>query len=104
MDMNTLVDNGGELLLFPFLVTEAKQEEGKDTFGTAQSQTAFPIKKLLTQQQQLNDLTGNETTAPGGPLVWFLASVGADWRVYAAFVSVKEDEPSYVSRYLPHHH
>lgn len=32
---------------------------------------------------------------PGGPLVWFLANKGEDWRVYAAVVYEEEGRLNY---------
>ncbi|OCK85348.1 hypothetical protein K432DRAFT_439332 [Lepidopterella palustris CBS 459.81] len=93
-------DNGGDPLLFPFLVLEAKREKGPDSFEHMEMQTAFPIKNALQLQYDLLKTRGNTMDVPGGPLVWFLASRGEDWRVYAAFVHEEEGRPNYWINYL----
>ncbi|KAE8339452.1 hypothetical protein BDV24DRAFT_135985 [Aspergillus arachidicola] len=71
-------------LLFPFLLLEAKSETSPSGFDAILVQSAFPIYTLLKLQE---DLRSSVAWTPGGegfePLVWFLASRGDLWRVYA---------------------
>jgi len=90
-------DNGGEPLLFPFLILEAKSEKGNENFEHMEIQTAFPVRNALKLQHDLLKMPGNTMYVPGGPLVWFVATRGEDWRVYAAFVHEEEGRPNYVS-------
>jgi hypothetical protein len=95
------LENGGDPLLFPFLVLEAKGEKGPQNFEHMEIQTAFPIKNALKLQYDLLKTRGNSMDVPGGPLVWFLASRGEDWRVYGATVYEEEGKPHYVSVQSP---
>jgi hypothetical protein len=90
-------DNGGSPLLFPFLLLEAKREKHAQNFEQMETQTAFPIKHALQLQYDLLQTPGNTMDVPGGPLVWFLANRGEDWRVYAGHVQEREGRPKYVS-------
>ncbi|KAL9132260.1 MAG: hypothetical protein Q9175_006564 [Cornicularia normoerica] len=49
---------GGEPLLFPFLILEAKSAKGDD-FDSIQKQTAFPIRTLLQMQADLRNKCGH---------------------------------------------
>ena len=64
-------------------------------------QTAFLIKNALQLQYDLLKTQGNTMDVPGGPLVWFLANKGEDWRVYTAVVYEEEGRPNYVSACTP---
>jgi hypothetical protein len=91
------IDNGGDPLLFPFLVLEAKGEKGSENFEQMEVQTSFPIKNALQLQYDLLKTPGNIMEVPGGPLVWFLANRGEDWRVYGAVVHEEEGRPNWAS-------
>jgi hypothetical protein len=93
-------DNGGEPLLFPFLVLEAKSEKGSENFEHMETQTAFPVRNALKLQYDLLKQPGNTMDVPGGPLAWFVATRGEDWRVYGAFVLEEEGRPNYVSIFV----
>ncbi|CZR61240.1 uncharacterized protein PAC_11136 [Phialocephala subalpina] len=93
-------DNGGDPLLFPFLVLEAKGEKAGENFEQMEIQTAFPIRNILKLQYDLLKTPGNTMDVPGGPLVWFFASRGEDWRVYAASVHEENGLPNYWINYL----
>jgi hypothetical protein len=86
----------GEPLLFPFLVHEAKSEKGQDGFQSIETQTGFPIRALLKLQEALKAATGERTTWEDGPLIWFLAHKGDEFRVSACFVNVHDDVSDYV--------
>jgi hypothetical protein len=90
-------DNGGSPLLFPFLILEAKQENSITGFDGAEVQSSLPILEALKLQYDLMKVTGNSVEVPGGPLVWYLAKRGEDWRVYAAYVNEHEGSPKFVS-------
>jgi hypothetical protein len=71
-------DNGGEGLLFPSLILEAKGEKGAEGFENIEIQTSFPIKNALELQYDLMKTPGNTQDPRGGPLVWFFANHGED--------------------------
>ncbi|KAF2474461.1 uncharacterized protein BDR25DRAFT_386024 [Lindgomyces ingoldianus] len=93
-------DNGGSALLFPFLILEAKGEKGVDNFEEMEIQSAFPIRNALKLQYDLLKTKGNTMDVPGGPLVWFLANRGEDWRVYGACIHEHNGRPDYLINYL----
>lgn len=74
------------LLSYPFLILEAKKESGTYGFSDVEDQTAFPIRTLLKIQQALQDASAPATINKVGPLVWFLANRGDEWRVYGCVV------------------
>jgi hypothetical protein len=77
-------------LMFPFLISEAKTERG-DSFDACERQTAFPIWKLLRLQDELQIRAQQTLSEQGGPLVWFFANRGEDWRLYGCYVDTEED-------------
>jgi hypothetical protein len=77
-------------LMFPFLISEAKTERG-DSFDACERQTAFPIWKLLRLQDELQIRAQQSLSEQGGPLVWFFANRGEDWRLYGCYVDIEED-------------
>jgi hypothetical protein len=90
-------ENGGSPLLFPFLVLEAKSEKGAIGFERIEAQSSLPIFQCLKLQYELMKITGNTVDVPGGPLVWFFANAGENWRVYAGYIIERDDVPKYVS-------
>lgn len=70
--------SGKTSLLLPFLVVEAKSEQGGPGFRAIQNQTAFPIRRLLKAQK---DLIGHDPLAEPC-LVWFFAYQGEVWRLH----------------------
>ncbi|KIN03109.1 hypothetical protein OIDMADRAFT_195711, partial [Oidiodendron maius Zn] len=76
----------GDPLVFPFLALEAKSEKGKDSFSDVETQTAFVIRSLLELQEDLRKAAGEDSEWESGPLVWFLANKGEQWRVAAAYI------------------
>jgi hypothetical protein len=91
-------DKGGNQLLFPFLVLEAKAEQASQSFDHAEVQSALPIMKALRLQHDLMKIPGNTVEVLGGPLVWFFANRGEDWRVYAAYIIEEDEGTTYVGR------
>jgi hypothetical protein len=89
-------ERGGNPLLYPFLIYEAKSEKGRDNFDSAEVQTALPIRTLLKLQSDLQKKQGNHMEWRSGPLVWFFSNKGEAWRVYAGFISNKDGEIDYV--------
>lgn len=67
-----------KLLVFPFLVIEAKSEKGSPGFASIEAQTAFPIMAMLQRLGQLEE----DVEKPIDPLVWFFAYAGCDIRLY----------------------
>ncbi len=47
-------------------------------------------------QDKLYKATNSETIRIGRPLVWFFASQGDLWRLYAAYTDHLQDETKYV--------
>ena len=78
-------ENGGDPLLFPFLILEAKGEKGAENFEHMEIQTQFPIRDMLQLQHQLTKLRGNTRDVRGGPLVWFFCQprrrLASLWRI-----------------------
>ncbi|PVI00615.1 hypothetical protein DM02DRAFT_671842 [Periconia macrospinosa] len=73
----------------PFLVMEAKRSKKRPGFRRIEIQTALPIRNMLKLQHELQVSCG-KMPIPGGPLVWFLANQGADWRVYGCYMTTME--------------
>lgn len=96
----------GEHLLFPFIVLEAKSGSSSYDWHSVQMQTAFSIRTLLETQNRLRTATGTQSKWRSGPLVWFFANKGEDWRVYAAYIQPADEKPhaigaiDYVSLHL----
>jgi hypothetical protein len=74
------------LVSYPFLILEAKAEKGAVGFSAVEAQTAFPIRTLLKIQQELQTVSEPNHENDPGPLVWFLANRGEEWRVYGSIV------------------
>lgn len=94
-------------LIFPFLISEAKTERG-DSFEQCEAQTAFPIWNLLRLQEELQIYSKKGLDEQGGPLVWFFANRGEDWRLYGCYTDTvigdhqtESSRTSYVSAYFP---
>jgi hypothetical protein len=87
---------GGEPLLYPFLILEAKSSKGDDHME-AQMQTAFVIRRLLNLQSDLKRAAGEERQWETGPLVWFISWRAEQWSISAAFIECDpEDTICYV--------
>lgn len=94
---STLFRPDGESIVFLFLVLEAKSEKGRDNFNDIETQTAFAVHALLTLQAELKNAAGEDSEWESGPLVWFLAYKGEQWRVSAAYIEYKSDIRHHVS-------
>jgi hypothetical protein len=79
-DLDSSPVKDAEHIKFPFLILEAKSEVRGPGFRAVETQTAFPIKRLVDIQKSLRE-RGKESAERA--LVWFLAFVGDIWRVYA---------------------
>lgn len=66
-------------LFYPFLVVEAKREADAPGFIAIEAQTAFPIRRFLKLQDELQ----KASQMNHDPLVWFLAFRGDELRLYA---------------------
>jgi hypothetical protein len=77
--------------MYPFLVLEAKRENGAPGFRSVEAQTAFPIRRFLRIQDELQRASNIELD----PLVWFFAFQGEEWRLYSAIL----DENKLVVRF-----
>lgn len=95
VECTVLNHKGGGPLLFPFLVMEAKSEKGP-SFSEIDTQTAFPIWKMLKIQEDLFEKT-QKTPTYGGPLLWYIAYKGSEWRVSGCYTSLRDGKSSYVS-------
>ncbi|KAI0514644.1 hypothetical protein F5B22DRAFT_225936 [Xylaria bambusicola] len=76
---------GGESMLFPFMVVEAKAGKAAYEWDTILRDTAFPIYTYLNAQQSLIIANAQRSRWTAGPLVWFFMSKGQDWRLYLAY-------------------
>lgn len=76
----------GRQLLYPFIVLEAKRENGAPGFRSVEAQTAFPIRRFLRIQDELQRASETELD----PLVWFFAFQGEEWRLYSAILDDKK--------------
>lgn len=83
----------GDPILFPFLVLEAKSSSARDSWHAIRMQTAFSIKTLLDAQHRLHSVVGARSKWETGPLVWFLANRGEDWRISLAYTEAVGAKP-----------
>jgi hypothetical protein len=99
LTMSCNPDSGDEVCIYPFLVMEAKSLKGGSNFKDIETQTAIPIRNHLYLQLMLEDDKDNNMKVPGGPMSWFFAYIGEQWRVYGCYVtkSSPDDLPHYVS-------
>ncbi|RFU29268.1 hypothetical protein B7463_g7079, partial [Scytalidium lignicola] len=74
-------------------LVEAKCPDG-DSFSDCDTQTAYPIWKMLKIQEELHEKTQEKLTY-GGPLLWYTAYRGSDWRVSGCYTSDRDGKPSY---------
>lgn len=86
----------GEPLLFPFLILEAKSEEGKGHRNCG-IQTSLPIWGLLKGQERLIELSC-PLEELGGPFVWYISYLGDSWRVSGCYIAITKAKKNYVSR------
>ncbi|OCK85901.1 hypothetical protein K432DRAFT_421464 [Lepidopterella palustris CBS 459.81] len=93
-------DFGGEPLLFPFLVAEAKSAKASDTFDQIEIQSSFPIQSSIKLQQRLQEVVGDRIEPGRGPLVWFFSWKGEDWRLYACYTRRSKEEIKYEIMHL----
>jgi len=94
----TVLNHKSGLLLFPFLVIEAKKETGKG-ISACTRQTAFPIWKMLKIQEELHSKS-QEILEYGGPLLWYIAYRGDEWCVSGCYTVEKKGKTHYVG-YCP---
>ena len=103
-------------MIFPFMVTEAKREEG-DPWDYTNFQTVFPIYTMLSVQWRLlsankaidkangkaNDKANdNDNPFDFDPLVWYYAFRGQHWKLYLAYLDRRCEVPrvsSFLSTY-----
>jgi hypothetical protein len=69
---------GRRQIMLPFLVIEAKKEDGGPGFQAMQFQTAFPIRRFLLAQT--NFKRSDASCEPS--IVWFFAYQGEQWRLH----------------------
>jgi hypothetical protein len=67
-------------ILLPFMLIEAKKETDVPGFRSIETQTAFPLRRLLKVQDELKSACALQVDPP---LVWFFANQGEEWRLYA---------------------
>ncbi|KAI4940473.1 hypothetical protein J4E86_010853 [Alternaria arbusti] len=80
LTMSCNPDGGDQPCIYPFLAMEAKSLKGDGNWKEIETQTAIPIRNHLNLQLQLQDDKDNRMKVPGGPLSWFLAYIGEQWR------------------------
>jgi len=91
----TVAKHKNKLLLFPFLVIEAKAEDREGPHA-CDIQTAFPIWKMLKIQEELQEKTGKSLNYRG-PLLWYISYQGTNWEVSGCYTAERNGKPSYVS-------
>jgi hypothetical protein len=74
---------------------EAKSEEGGG-FSKCGIQTSLPIWSLVKSQERLSDI-GATLDELGGPLVWYFAYIGDEWRVSGCCIATESSQITYVS-------
>ena len=92
---STVLSHTGKSLLFPFLIIEAKKRDGA-SFDDCNMQSALPILEMLQVQEDMQRKS-QMTLEYGGPLVWYIAYRGEDWRLSGCYISEKPGPASYVS-------
>ncbi|KAI4677818.1 hypothetical protein J4E81_010748 [Alternaria sp. BMP 2799] len=97
LTMSCNPDGGDQPCIYPFLAMEAKSHKGDGNWKDIETQTAIPIRNHLYLQLQLQDDPDNKMKVPGGPLSWFLAYRGEEWKVYGCYVTKSSPDslPSY---------
>jgi hypothetical protein len=83
-------------LMYPFLVLEAKRENGAPGFRSVEAQTAFPLRRFLRIQDELQRASENNVELD--PLVWFFAFQGEEWRLYSAVLDKNKTVVSFLPR------
>jgi hypothetical protein len=99
----SVLNHKSRLLLFPFLVIEAKSEAG-ESISACNRQTAFPIWKMLKIQEELQSRS-DKSLDYGGPLLWYIAYRGEQWVLSGCYTVEKEGKTCYVGllpRIRPH--
>jgi hypothetical protein len=73
--------------IFPFMVAEAKKEDGDD-WDYVYAQTVFPVYTMLSLQWRLlSSNAANGHRLEFDPVVWFYAYRGQHWRLYLAYLN-----------------
>jgi hypothetical protein len=62
-----------------------------------ETQAAFTVHFLLTLQEDLRKASGEDSEWETGPLVWFLANKGEQWRVASAYIEYQNGIRHHVS-------
>lgn len=82
---------GEDNMIFPFMVAEAKKEDG-DAWDYTIFQTVFPIYTMLSVQWRLlsaNAANGHKLSFD--PIVWFYAYRGHFWKLHLAYLDKSRD-------------
>lgn len=90
---STVLNHEGNSLLFPFLIIEAKKRDSA-SFDDCNMQSALPILEMLKVQEDMQRKS-QMTLEYGGPLVWYIAYRGEDWRLSGCYISEKPGPASY---------
>ena len=89
---------GGEDLLYPFLVLEAKSGKAADDWNRIRRQTSFAIKAFLDAQKSLFTTADEDSSRKIWPLVWYISNKGDIWTVSAAYIKNAHKRPGTVGR------
>jgi hypothetical protein len=92
---------GEESVIFPFMVAEAKKEDG-DNWDYVNFQTVFPIYTMLSVQWRLlsaNAESGHQLEFD--PLVWFYSYRGQHWKLHFAYLDKSCEATQQSSPYMP---
>lgn len=88
----------GDPLLFPFLILEAKSEDGRGHRNCG-IQTSLPIWAILKSQERLVQFSDNLYEL-GGPFIWYIHYLGDSWRVSGCYTTIEKGKSVYVSRVI----
>lgn len=88
----------GDVVLFPFLLLEAKSATSAYDHGGIQMQSAFCIRTLLESQIRLKEATGIRSKWGTGLMLWFLANRGEIWYASIAYTENVPEEPGKIGK------
>lgn len=83
-------DDKADNTIFPFMVAEAKKEDG-DSWDFTNFQTVFPIYTMLSVQWRLLSASlANDSAVEFDPTVWYYAYRGSHWKLHLAYLDTKD--------------
>jgi hypothetical protein len=95
------VANNGEDIVFPFMLAEAKKEDG-DPWISVYYQSVMPIYTMLSVQWRLRSANfemGYDFDFD--PVVWFFAYLGQNWELHFAYLDTSCEVDAYFTHRMP---